>query len=113
VKPNYNIYLIFDLLILNIAIVFVALFNMGISNEDFHPYLLVYLLHGNLSFILTSFVYSKNSIYLSDGFAVRFFRISKQAIIFITLSAIIGFLTLPENYSWLFIIEYWILFYAI
>lgn len=52
------IYLFFDLIILNLSIVFMAWYSLDISLRNYHD-ISIYLFHGNLAWIITYFIFSK------------------------------------------------------
>jgi putative colanic acid biosysnthesis UDP-glucose lipid carrier transferase len=105
------LYLFFDLTILNISIL--ALYNFGASACLRVPHeLSIYLLHANLSWLITYFVLSKKNLYLRDGFGNRFLRISLRTLIFLLVLGIVGFMILSKSLSRLFILEYVALFYV-
>ena len=104
------LYLSFDLIILNIAIaVFNSIFPTlnGLSVHDNS----VYLLHANMSEILTYSVLSRRDLYLHDDFSNRVKRITKRIGIFIIVLFVLGELFLPSNYSYLFLFGYTLIFY--
>jgi len=104
------LYLMFDLFLLNLAIIAIALIRSGATMENHHE-MVVYILHANLSWIITYFVFSKKNLYLRDGYFNRFQRTTKRTLIFIGVLGISGFLLLPKYYSRKFLIEFSSLFY--
>lgn len=107
-----SIYLIFDLFILNIAITLTAMLSLDISLRNYHD-MSIYMLYGNLSWIITYFIFTKKNLYLRDGFINRFKRINRRALVFIAVSAILYFLLISKHHSRRFIIEYTLIFYLI
>jgi len=106
------LYLIADLIILNLSVFLVTAINPVI---DFHNYynLTTYLLHANLSWIITYFVFSKKNLYLRDGFNNRVKRITDRTLIFIIIALILAYLFMPRaTYSRVFFLEYTLLFYV-
>jgi hypothetical protein len=61
------IFLFFDLAVLNVAILLTSWLSRNISLYNYHT-MSVYLLHGNLSWVLTYFIFAKKNLYLRDGF---------------------------------------------
>jgi len=104
------LYLMFDLLLLNLAISIIAIIKSDSIISHDHE-MVIYILHGNLSWIVTYFIFSKKNLYLRDGFLNRFQRITKRTFIFILILGISGFLLLPKYYSRVFLVEFASLFY--
>ena len=105
------IFLTFDLIVLNLSIVLMAWLMFDIDLHDYHD-VSIYLLHGNLSWIITYFIFSKKNLYLRDGYINRVHRISKRTFIFLAVSAVLAFLMMPTQYSRTFLLEYTALFYV-
>lgn len=103
-------YLIFDLIMLNLAIAVMAWISLDIKLKNYHE-MSMYLLHGNLSWIITYFIFSKKNLYLRDGFFNRIIRISKRTLLFFGVLVIVAFI-MPKQYSRIFLVEYTALFYA-
>ena len=61
------LYLITDLIILNLSILFVVSLSSIMNFKDYHL-LSSYLLHANLSWVITYFILSNKNIYLRDGY---------------------------------------------
>lgn len=104
------IYLTIDLAILNIAIFFTAWLGVTVFNQPYNN-LSLYLLHGNLSWVITYFVFAKRNLYLRDGYMNRAWRISKRTAVFLIVSSVLAFLTIPKIYSRSFLLEYTVVFY--
>lgn len=103
-------YLIFDLIMLNLAIAVMAWISLDITLKNYHE-MTMYLLHGNLSWIITYFIFSKKNLYLRDGFFNRIIRITKRTLLFFGVLVIVAFL-IPKQYSRIFLVEYTVLFYV-
>ena len=103
------LYLIFDLTMLNLAIAGLAVFKIdtAINTQE----LSTYILHANLSWIITYFIFAKKNLYLRDSFLNRFYRITKRVLIFISILGFSAFLLLPKHYSRAFLIEFSLIFY--
>jgi Undecaprenyl-phosphate glucose phosphotransferase len=105
------LYLALDLIVLNIAI---ALFNLlvpalgGLNMHDNS----IYLLHANMSEILTYSVLSRKDVYLHDDFSNRVKRITKRMGIFIIVLFVLAELFLPRNYSFIFLLGYTAFFFV-
>lgn len=99
------IYLFFDIILLNIAI-FIAnriLFSgMAFSQTTMYSY----LIHGNISWVITYIVFSKKNLYLRDGFYNRFLRITKRTLVFVLISFVTAFLFFRMSFSLRFYLMY-------
>jgi Undecaprenyl-phosphate glucose phosphotransferase len=104
-------YLMFDLFLLNFAIIVVAIASMS-ERMDAQQEMVIYILHANLSWVVTYFFFSKKNLYLRDGYLNRLQRISKRTVIFILVLGISGFLLLPKSYSRTFLAEFALVFYT-
>lgn len=104
------IYLIIDLIILNVSIFLVAYLG-GIFFNKLNISPDVYLLHGNLAWIITYFLFSKRNLFLRDGFSNRIWRITRRTIIFLLVASIVAFVTEPGKFSRFFILTYTVVFY--
>lgn len=91
------LYLFFDLIILNTCLWF------GFHLETFRPLVegneWYYVIHGNVSWIFTFYLFPKRNLYLRDGFSNRFIRITRRTFYFITISLLIAFLTFRFDFS--------------
>jgi putative colanic acid biosynthesis UDP-glucose lipid carrier transferase len=105
------IYLISDLVLLNMAIIFLSRFGLSKIPADYNQ-LTIYFLHANLSWVIAFFVFPKKIFYLQDGFLNRFIRISSRSLVFLIVSTIIAIVTIPEWYSIKFLIQFTFLFYS-
>lgn len=101
------IFLLLDLICLNLAIVLI-LYRSGFL--DYHV-VSISLLYGNLSWIVTYFVFTSETLFLRDGFILRILRISKRILIFIAVSAVIALLLRPNPSFPAFLLKYTGLFY--
>lgn len=105
------LYLFFDIIILNIAILLMGLLSFNVSLPGIRETGL-YFLHGNLSVILTYLVFTKSNLYLSDSFRTRIGRITKQTFIFLVILLLISFLLIQHHYTRWFLFGYTALFFA-
>jgi len=106
------IYLIIDLIILNFSILSVECLSREISVYNTNN-ISVYILQGNLAWIITYFAFSKKNLYLRDGYLNRIFRISKRTLIFSIVSATISFFLIQNRFSQIFFFEYSLIFYIL
>lgn len=105
------IYLIIDLLILNTAI-FITVVLENLIEDKTHPDIWMYLIHGNLSWIITYYVFAKRNLYLRDEYIHRVMRISKRVLIFLLVSSVLAFLaTSYSYYQRMFLFHYVVIFY--
>ncbi|MBK8808989.1 MAG: sugar transferase, partial [Bacteroidales bacterium] len=107
-KQLLFVYLIFDLIIINACIIATATLEFEIKAWEFRN-VSMYLLHGNLSWLITYFVFVKKKFHIKNNFLNRLLRISKRMVIFMVVGIVLGFLIMPRGFSRLFIIEYIIL----
>lgn len=105
-------YLFFDLLILNLAITITARFSGDISPINY-PDLTMYRMHGNLSWLITYFVFAKKNLYLRDSFLNRVWRITKRTLIFVMVASVIVFLGMPVSFSQTFFLKYTVCFLVV
>src|ERR1035437_2209392 len=107
------IYLFFDLCILNASIMFMAWLDPIVSLWNYYDmkHYANYLLHGNLSWIVTYLVFSKRNLYLRDGFLNRLKRISLRVFIFICIALILESLIMRPTFSNNFLLKYTFLFF--
>ncbi len=106
-----SFYLLFDLLILNVAIVVVGIFDIGYS-ADRYTGITIYLLQGNLAALISYLTFNRSNPYLQDSFKKRAFLNLKRTVVFIFFSSIISLLFIPLDYSGIFFLKYTILFYV-
>ncbi|MFA5046393.1 MAG: undecaprenyl-phosphate glucose phosphotransferase [Paludibacter sp.] len=108
------IYLFFDLCILNFSIIFLDWLDPSVSLWDYNDlvHYANYLLHANLSWILTYLILSKRNLHLRDGFLNRLKRITQRISIFVIISLILESLVMRPTFSNRFLLEYTMLFYV-
>lgn len=104
-KELLIVYLIFDLLILNIAIALTCYLNHQLMGAEAGA-ARQYFLHANLAWIITYFVFSKKNLYLRDDFLNRVIRILRRTVIFLLVAGVLGFVFQTDRISRLFLIEY-------
>ena len=79
--------------------------------RDYHV-LSSYMLHANLSWVITYFILSKNNLFLRDGYFNRVKRITYRVFNFVVVALVLAYLFMPRTtYSRLFLLEYSALFY--
>ena len=105
------LYLFYDLILLNASILLMGWFCFSVSSYDFRG-IDMHLLQGNLSVIITYFLFTKSTLYLRNGFKTRISHITIQLLIFLIISLLGSFMFVPRRISLLFLVEYAGLFYA-
>ena len=106
------LYLITDLIILNLSIFAVVSVSGVMSFHNYHV-LSAYLLHANLSWVITYFILSKKNLYLRDGYFNRVKRITYRLFNFVIVALVLAYLFMPRTtYSRIFLLEYSALFYV-
>lgn len=104
------IYLFIDLLILNIAMLLMAWLEMDVSVRNYR-FMSVYILHGNLSWVIAYVVFTKKNLYLRDSYANRLLRITKRQGVFYVVAAVLAAFFIPGTFFKVFFLEYTLLFY--
>jgi hypothetical protein len=103
------IYTIFDLIILNFAIGLVGWLSKTVQASDFRE-LSLYLLSGNLSYLIAILLFFRTNFYLRGEFRVRVYRILKRTLIFFIVLLSLSALLVPQVYDYLFFAQYTALF---
>lgn len=104
-------YLILDLLLLNLAVLVVFLFSPVFEYMDL-PQKKIYFLHANISEMIAYMLYSRRNIFLTDKLSERIKWRSKRFIILIVVLFLLAELILPKGYHRKLLVEYVILFYV-
>ena len=105
------LYLLTDLIILNLSIFAIVSISDVMTFRDYHV-LSSYMLHANLSWVITYFILSKNNLFLRDGYFNRVKRITYRVFNFVVVALVLAYLFMPRTtYSRLFLLEYSALFY--
>lgn len=84
---------------------------MDISIARYHD-INIYLLHGNLSWCVTYFAFTKKNLYLRDNFRNRVWRMFRRMVVFVLLAALIALLVMPARFKPVFFLEYSAVFYV-
>ena len=101
------IFLLLDLMCLNLAIGLIIYF----AGYGTYHVISTSLLHGNLSWIITYFVFTRERPFLEEGIIKRVLQISNRALIFIAVAAVIALLLRPNPSFPAFLLKYTALFY--
>ncbi|MCK3685161.1 exopolysaccharide biosynthesis polyprenyl glycosylphosphotransferase [Maribellus sp. YY47] len=104
------LYLAIDLVLLNAALAIMAWLSLDISARDYRT-MSIYVLHGNLAWIISYLIFSKKNLYLRDNIFNRLIRITKRQLVFYLVSAVIAFMFVPGPFFRTFFFEYTLLFY--
>ena len=105
------LYLLTDLIILNLSIFVIVSISDVMTFRDYHV-LSSYMLHANLSWVITYFILSKNNLFLRDGYFNRVKRITFRVFNFVVVALVLAYLFMPRTtYSRVFLLEYSTLFY--
>jgi len=104
------IYLFLDLLILNAAMMLMAWLDMNVSVRNYR-FMSVYILHGNLSWVIAYVVFTKKNLFLRDNYANRLLRITKRQGVFYLVAAVLGAFLVPGSFFKVFFLKYTLLFY--
>jgi putative colanic acid biosynthesis UDP-glucose lipid carrier transferase len=105
------LYLVFDLIILNIAIAImysITPFSMELNIPDKSLVLLLL----NLSEVITYSIFSRRNLYLHDNFSNRVKRITNRMLIFCVVAFVAAHMFLPVNFSHLFLLGCGLFFYV-
>ena len=110
------IYLFIDIVLLNMAMVCVDQFNSTVNLFDYHGNIdryVNYIMHTNLSWLITYIVISKQNLYLRDGLFNRVKRIGSRTLFYVFVSLVLAELFLPKTFSRIFFFEYTFVFYVV
>lgn len=92
------VYLLFDLIILNATLVVLMAMCPCIVLTELHD-TSMYILHANLAWIITYFVYPKRNLYLHDRFIQRTERITKRTFVYLIIASSSSLFILPQDFS--------------
>src|ERR1035437_3602505 len=105
------LYLVFDLIILNIAIAImysITPFEVELNIPDKSLVLLLL----NLSEVITYSIFSRRNLYLHDDFSNRIKRITNRMLIFCAVAFVAAHMFLPLNFSHFFLLGCGLFFYV-
>ncbi len=103
----------FLFLILDITLLFVAVFAIMYFNPITSVNQNLYLLHAAIAEIIAYTLYSKRNYYFSDNYRSRVKHITLRMGVFVFFLLILAQVFLPENYSLRFLLQYVGLFYIL
>lgn len=98
-------FMFLDLFLFNISF-FMVYYNSSMYNYVDLSGIELYILHGNISELLTYIIYSKRNYYFTDSFTDRVRSLGKRFIILFCILIVLGMIILPSGYHKGFIIEY-------
>jgi len=104
------LYLIFDLIILNLAFSIIYSINPVLKELDTQDKSL-YLLLLNLSVLLVNMLFSRRNLYLHDNFSNKVAHLTNRILFFIAIMFILAYLFLFKRFSVLFLLECTLIFY--
>ena len=96
----------FLFLILDLALLFVAIFTIMYFNPIISVNQNLYLLHAAIAEIIAYTLYSKRNYYFSDNYKSRLKHISLRMVVFVIGLLILAQVFLPNNYSLQFLFQY-------
>lgn len=105
------IFLVFDLIILNMSLLFLGWLRLDVEVRDYHQ-ISIYILLANLSWLITAMVIFTKNVYLRDGYLNRVIRISMRTFTFSIILAAMMLVFLPPTYSRIYLAEVVALFYV-
>ena len=96
----------FLFLILDISLLFVAIYVIMYFNPIANVNQNLYLLHAAIAEIIAYTLYSKRNYYFSDNYKSRVKHISLRMVVFVLVLLVLAQLFLPLNYSLQFLLQY-------
>ena len=101
----------FLFLILDLTLLFVAVFTIMYFNPITSVNQNLYLLHAAIAEIIAYTLYSKRNYYFSDNYKSRLKHITLRMVVFLLLLLVLAQVFLPKNYSLQFLFQYVGIFY--
>lgn len=105
------LYLAIDLVLLNATLAITAWLSLDISARDYRT-MSIYILHGNLSWIVSYLIFSKKNLFLRDSILHRLMRITKRQLVFYIVAGTVAFGFIPGSFFRTFFFQYTLLFFA-
>jgi putative colanic acid biosynthesis UDP-glucose lipid carrier transferase len=103
----------FIFLIVDLSLLFSAIYIINIVNPVVKINQSIYLLHATIAEILAYTLYSKMNYYFEDNFRSRVKHISNRMLVFVLILFAFAKYFLPENYSYQVLLQYAVLFYIL
>lgn len=101
----------FIFLILDLSLLFMAIYIINSLNPVIELNKNIYLLHAAIAEILAYTLYSKRNFYFEDDYKSRVLHVSSRMIVFVFILFAFAKYFLPENFSYQVLLEYVGLFY--
>lgn len=103
-------YLAVDLALLNVSLTLVAWIDTGVTTSNFRT-MSLYILHGNLAWIISYLVFTKKNLFLRDSIFNRLLRITKRQLVFYLVAAVLAVFFISGTFFRTFFLEYTLVFY--
>ena len=103
----------FLFLILDLSLLFIAIFIINAINTTVKFNQNIYILHAVVAEIIAYTLYSKRNYYFQDNFKSRAKHISYRMILFVLILFVLAKYFLPEDYSNQFLLQYTGVFYIL
>ena len=101
----------FMFLILDISLLFIAIYFIGYFNPIIHANINLYLLHAAVAEIIAYTLFSKRSYYFLDNFKSRVKHITLRMLMFALVVFVLAYPLLPNDYSYKVLLQYIGVFY--
>ena len=103
----------FLFLILDLSLLFVAIFTIMHFNPIIKANQNIYLLHAAIAELIAYTLYSKRNYYFSDNYRSRVKHISLRMVVFVMILLVLALMFLPNDYSIQFLFQYVGIFYIL
>lgn len=103
----------FLFLILDISLLFVAIYLIAFFNPIIEANINLFLLHAAVVEIIAYTLYSKRNYYFLDNFKSRIKHISLRMVVFALILFVLAHPFLPEDYSYQILLKYIGIFYLL
>ncbi|MDD2475007.1 MAG: exopolysaccharide biosynthesis polyprenyl glycosylphosphotransferase [Dysgonamonadaceae bacterium] len=103
----------FLFLILDISLLFIAVFIISYYNQIAKSDVNLYLLHATLAEIIAYTLYSKRNYYFLDNYKSRLKHITFRMIVFVMVLVLLAKPILPNNFTYQFLFQYFGIFYLL
>ncbi len=103
----------FLFLILDISLLFVAIYLIAFFNPIIEANINLFLLHAAVAEIIAYTLYSKRNYYFLDNFKSRIKHISLRMVVFALILFVLAHPFLPEDYSYQILLKYIGIFYLL
>ena len=100
-------------LMIDITLLFIAIYAINYFNPIIKSDLRLFLLHAAIAEVIAYILYSKRSYYYLDNYKSRVKHISLRMFTFIFVLFVLAEIFLPNNYSPIFLLQYVGVFYLL